>query len=80
MSVEMITMLVSTVSILLALAGSFGWVVHRMDVLHADVKGDVAQPRSELGARIDKVADELVEVKIAVARIEGTPRHLITRR
>lgn len=73
MSVETITMLVSTVSILLALAGGFGWMIHRMD-------SRIDSVESKLGARIDRVADELVEMKIAVARIEGTPRHLITGR
>ncbi|WP_206476894.1 hypothetical protein [Microbacterium sp. KRD172] len=33
-----------------------------------------------LGARIDKVADELVEVKVAIARIEGQPRHHVSTR
>lgn len=34
----------------------------------------------ELGTRIAGVERELVEVKIAVARIEGPPRHLIPAR
>ncbi len=34
----------------------------------------------QLSARIDGVARELVEVKIAVARLEGPPRHLLTAR
>ena len=69
MSAEMITMLVGVVSILLVLAGAFGWMIHRLDLLE-----------SKLGARIDKVADELVEVKIAVARVEGPPRHILPAR
>lgn len=73
MSAEMITTLVGVVSILLAFAGAFGWLIHRMD-------GQNAVLRADLGERIDKMADELVEVKIAVARVEGPPRHLITGR
>jgi len=70
MSVETVTMLVSTASILFALAGGFGWVIHRMD-------SRIDAGEGKLGARTERVADELVEVRIAVARIEGTPRHLI---
>jgi hypothetical protein len=87
MSVETITMLGSPVSILLALAGGFGWMIHRMDSRIDSVESrlgariDSVDVRIDgLGARLDRVADELVEVKIAVARIEGTPRHLITGR
>lgn len=91
MSVEMITTLVGVVSILLALAGGFGWMIHRMDSLEnklgarIDAVDGKQSARSDalessLGARIDKVADELVEVKIAVARIEGPPRHLVPAR
>ncbi|HCS61376.1 MAG TPA: hypothetical protein DIW46_08275 [Microbacterium sp.] len=69
MSAEMITTLVGIVSMLLALAGGFGWMIHRIDGVE-----------SKLGSRIDKVADELVEVKVAIARIEGPPRHLVSAR
>lgn len=95
MSVEMITTLVGVVSILLAFAGGFGWMIHRMDARLDRVEGKLSariealdgkqSARSDaleasLGARIDKLADEVVEVKIAVARIEGPPRHLVTAR
>lgn len=46
MSVETITMLVGIVSILLALASGFGWMVHRMDSTSSSLE-------SRLGARID---------------------------
>lgn len=106
MSVEMITTLVGVVSILLAFAGAFGWLIHRMDGQNAALRNDLGTRidgvesnlgaridgvesklgaridgvRNDLGARIDKMTDELVEVKIAVARVEGPPRHLITGR
>lgn len=84
MSVEMITTLVGIVSILLAFAGGFGWLVHRMDA-RIDGVGEKLGARidgveEKLGARIDKVAGELVEVKVAIARIEGPPRHLVSGR
>lgn len=44
------------------------------------VRDDLNVTRNDLGARIDKVADELVEVKIAVARVEGQQRHPFTGR
>lgn len=91
MSVETITMLVSAVSILLALAAGFGWMIHRMDSRLDDVENrlgtriekvadELADVENRLGARFDKVADELVEVKVAIARIEGPPRHLVPAR
>ncbi len=138
MSAEMITTIVGVVSLLLAFAGSFGWMIHRTDAQFADVRremrdgfadvrremrdgfagahdemrdetagvrgelrdeiagvrgeiagvrgefagvrGEIAETRRELGARMDKMNDELVELKIAVARVEGPPRHLITGR
>lgn len=80
MSAEMITTLVGVVSMLLAFAGAFGWLIHRMDGQSAEHGARIDGVRADLGARIDKVGDELVEVKIAVARVEGPPRRLITGR
>ncbi|MGP6176001.1 hypothetical protein ACTU6U_01700 [Microbacterium sp. A196] len=88
MSVEMITVLIGIVSILLAFAGAFGWMVHRMDLLENRLEhklgaridgldGKISALDEKLSARIDRVADELVEVKIAIARVEGPPRHLL---
>jgi hypothetical protein len=84
MSVEMITTIVGVVSMLLALAGGFGWMIHRFDArldgveskLAARIDGD----EDKLGARIDKVSEELVEVKVAIARIEGPPRNPVSAR
>lgn len=80
MSTETITVLISTVSMPLAFAGAFGWMIHRMDAGNADVKADLGSRIDKLGTRVDNLAGELVELKVAVARIEGTPRHLITGR
>ena len=83
---------------LLAFAGAFGWMIHRMDAGNADVKAELKADLGsridrldaridgldmridKLGTRVDNLAGELVELKVAVARIEGTPRHLITGR
>lgn len=80
MSVEMITTLVGVVSMLLALAGGFGWMIHRMDGVEDKLGARIDGVERNLDARIDKVADELVEVKVAIARIEGPPRHLVSTR
>jgi hypothetical protein len=84
MSVEVITMLGVGVSILLAIGSACGWMLHRMDNvsnrLESNLGTRIDRVESELGIRIERVQGELVEVKIAVARIEGPPRHLVTAR
>lgn len=84
MSVEMITTLVGVVSMLLALAGGFGWMIHRMDSrmdsFEIRLGARIDTVEEKLGARIDKVASEQVELKVAIARIEGPPRHLVSAR
>ncbi|MEW1976687.1 hypothetical protein AB0301_16655 [Microbacterium profundi] len=95
MSVEMITTLVGVVSMLLALAGGFGWMIHRMDSrvdsfeirlgariddVETKLGARIDSVEEKLGARIDKVANEQVELKVAIARIEGPPRHLVSAR
>ncbi|GAB3630756.1 hypothetical protein GCM10027421_01090 [Microbacterium shaanxiense] len=106
MSVEMITTLVGVVSMLLALAGGFGWMIHRMDsrmdscesrlgariddvetklgaridAVEEKLGARIDTVEEKLGARIDKVASEQVELKVAIARIEGPPRHLVSAR
>ncbi|BDZ39206.1 hypothetical protein [Microbacterium suwonense] len=95
MSVEVITMLGVGVSILLAIGSVGGWMIHRMDIVSSRLESRLGsridrvesklgsridRVESQLGSRIDRVQEELVEVKVAVARIEGPPRHLVTAR
>ena len=80
MSVETITMVVGIVSMLLALAGGFGWVIRRMDARIDSSEQKFSARIDSLEGKVDRVATELVEVKIAVARIEGPPRHLLPAR
>ncbi|XRD70174.1 response regulator [Microbacterium esteraromaticum] len=91
MSVDSITILIGIASVLLAIAGGFGWMIHRMDGIARDLDARmdrmsagldarVERMSDELGARMDRMSDELVEVKIAIARVEGPPRHLLTGR
>ena len=73
MSVETITILIGIVSVLLTFGGAFGWMIHRVD-------SRMDRMSADLGSRMDRMSDELVEVKIAIARVEGPPRHLLTGR
>ncbi|WP_159498962.1 hypothetical protein [Microbacterium sp. 18062] len=59
----------------------------RIDGVEEKLSARIDGVEEKLGARIDKVdariggvERELVEVKIAVARIEGPPRHLLSAR
>jgi phage baseplate assembly protein W len=52
----------------------------RIDRVETELGSRIERVKTELGVRIERVQTELVEVKIAVARIEGPPRHLVTAR
>ncbi len=80
MSTETIAIVLSAATLLLGFVSAFGWLIHRMDAR-------IDRVENALGDRIDRVENELegvrrelVEVKIAVARIEGPPRHLLPAR
>ncbi|MEJ1089265.1 hypothetical protein WDU99_13165 [Microbacterium sp. Mu-80] len=49
----------------------------RIDGLDEKLSARIDAVEDKLGARIDGLAGELTEVKIAVARLEGPPRHLL---
>ncbi|WP_159498980.1 hypothetical protein [Microbacterium sp. 18062] len=91
MSVDTIAIVISTATMLLGFFGAFGWMIRRSDAQHdrlggridtveAKLVARIGEVETKLGARIDGVERELVEVKIAVARIEGPPRHLLSAR
>ena len=73
MSVELIALVISTLTMLLGFVTVIGWLITRSD-------RQFDRLRTDLGGRIDSVERELVELKIAVARIEGPPRHLLVGR
>ncbi|KZE89994.1 hypothetical protein AVP41_02796 [Microbacterium sp. TNHR37B] len=83
MSVDTLAIVISAATLLLGFVTAFGWLVSRMDARIDRVEHGLAQRiervEHELAQRIERVEHELVEVKIAVARIEGPPRHLVTR-
>lgn len=66
MSAETIAVVLSAAGLMLGFVSAFAWMIRRSDVQF-----------ERLGDRIAGVERELVEVKIAVARLEGPGRHLI---
>lgn len=73
MSAELIAIVAAFVTLGIAMFAGFGWMIHRMD-LRIDAVD------KHLGDRIDRLADEMTEVKIAIARLEGPPRQLTLSR
>lgn len=82
MSVETITILLSLLGLVLTLAAGFAWTIRRTDSAIARSEDRAAARFERLETKIDarfEVVDEklgaldreLVEVKVAVARLEG---------
>lgn len=69
LSAETFAIVLSAIGIVLTLGSTmlagFAWCVRRIDAVD-----------TKLSARIDAVADDVTELKIAVARLEGPARHL----
>ena len=73
MTVETIAIVISAAGLLLGFIAAFAWMIRRTDAQFERLS-------DRLTERISGVERELVEVKIAVARIEGPPRHLVPAR
>ncbi|WP_270379050.1 hypothetical protein [Microbacterium algeriense] len=75
MSTEVLAIVVSAIGIVLTLGTSLfaasAWMVRRIDD-RIDAADD------KLSARIEAGATDDPDLKIAVARLEGPPRHLLT--
>ncbi len=84
MSVETITIVISAAGLALSLAACFAWLIRRADAqlerFSTQLDARFTRLENRFDARFAQVERELVEVRIAVARIEGPPRHLITAR
>lgn len=101
-SVEIITMLATAATLLVAIIGGFGWTINRMDARFAaqdarldarfaaqdarfDARFDAQDAKSDarfagVDARFDRIEQEIFDVKIAIARLEGpTPRLIPVR-
>ncbi|WP_261393558.1 hypothetical protein [Microbacterium esteraromaticum] len=72
-SAEIIATLSSFITLGIGIFALAAWMVRRIDRL----ENKVDALEDKLGARIDALAGEVTEVKIAVARLEGPPRHLL---
>lgn len=68
-SVEVITMLATAATTLVAIISGFGWMIGRMDTRF-----------SAVDAKFDRIEHELTEVKIAIARLEGPRPRLVSTR
>src|SRR5690606_29284909 len=84
-STDVVTMLASLVTILVALFGGFAWMIRRMDAGFAAQDARFEARFAAQDARFDRVDDrlgrveqELTEVKIAIARLEGPTPRLLT--
>lgn len=80
MSIEVITIVASAATLLVALVSGFGWMVNRMDARFAQQDTRFEARFTSLEARLAGLEHEVTEVKIAVARIEGPPRRFIETR
>lgn len=82
MPTEVLTIVISAVAVMLSFFTCFGWLIQRFDrALQQSahrMEQRIDRVEHELGQRIDRVERELVEVKVAVARIEGPQRRLLT--
>ncbi len=75
-SVEVITMLATAATTLVAIISGFGWMIGRMDARFAAVDARFAAQ----DAKFDRIEHELTEVKIAIARLEGPQPRLVSTR
>ncbi|MEJ1089582.1 response regulator [Microbacterium sp. Mu-80] len=79
-SIEVITIVASAATLLVALISGFGWVFSRMDARFAQQDTRIEARFAGVETRLTGLERELTEVKIAVARIEGPPRRFIEAR
>ena len=84
MSAELLTTVIGFATILLGIGGGFGWMIRwfdaRCDRLEKGLETRLGERIDQVATRLGRVEDEIVEVKIAVARLEGPPRHLLSAR
>ncbi len=83
-SAEAIAIVVSAGGLLLSMFGMFvgfaSWIVKRVDKVEHRLGARIDNVEHTLGERITGVERELVEVKVAVARLEGPRPRLVPAR
>ncbi|WP_149084038.1 MULTISPECIES: response regulator [Microbacterium] len=79
-SVEVITMLATAATTLVAIISGFGWMIGRMDARFAAMETKVDARFAIQDAKFDRIEHELTEVKIAIARLEGPRPRLVPTR
>ncbi|MEZ7756437.1 response regulator [Microbacterium paraoxydans] len=79
-SVEVITMLATAATTLVAIISGFGWMIGRMDTRFAAMETKVDARFAIQDAKFDRIEHELTEVKIAIARLEGPQPRLVSTR
>lgn len=85
MSADTLTIIVSAIGVVLTLGASLfaagAWMIRRiderLDTVEEKLGARIDSVEEKLGARIDAVAADVTDLKIAVARLEGPPRHLL---
>lgn len=81
MSAETFAVVLSAVGIVLSLGtamlAGFAWCVRRIDAVDTTLTARIDAVDAKLTARIDAVADDVTELKISVARLEGPAPHLL---
>ncbi len=77
---EMLTTVISFAALLVAIAGGFGWVIHRSDAQFRALSDKLDERTRMLQTAVDAQTRELNEVKVAVARLEGPTQRLIPAR
>ncbi|UPL19243.1 response regulator [Microbacterium aurugineum] len=79
-SMEIITILATGATTLVATVSGFGWMISRMDARFAAVDARFDAQEAKFDARFTRIEQEVFEVKIAIARLEGpTPRLIAAR-
>ncbi|WP_270624216.1 hypothetical protein [Microbacterium algeriense] len=86
MSPETLTIILSAIGVVLTLTTSLfaagAWMVRRIDdridAVDEKLSTRIDAVDDKLSTRIDAVATDVTDLKIAVARLEGPPRHLLT--
>jgi len=90
-SIEVLTTIGSFTGLLVAIVAGFGWTIRRSDAqlqqLGDRLDGRIDRLEERLAARIDRLEErfdvlthEVIEIKIAVARLEGPLPRLVPAR